>query len=254
MDLAGALDLDDRALVAFVGAGGKKTAMARLVEEADERGLTAGYTTTTHVPPPALPVVVAPPEAIDEALYGLEPPIAFAHEWVDQPERADRKLRGFEPHVVDWIYRARVFDWLLVKADGARRRPFKAPGPDEPALPEKSSVVVPTAAVTVVGKPLTDNQVHRVDRVAALTGLNRGGTIDAEAVGTVVASANGGCKSVPDDADVIPLVNQADTPALRDTARAVLAHAFETNSRLNRGVVSSFRAGVCEVVTPTDVR
>lgn len=254
MDLAGALDLGDRALVSFVGAGGKKTAMARLVAEADDRGLTVGYTTTTHVPPPDLPLAVSEPETLERALEAHGSPVAFARAWVDQPERADRKLQGFDPAVVDWVHRTRRFDWLVVKADGARRRAFKAPGPDEPALPDESTVVVPVASVGVVGEPLDDHHVHRPDRVADLTGLTPGDELDPEAVGTVLASPQGGCKAVPAGADIVPLVNQADSPDLRATARAVLAVAFGRNDRLDRAVVSSFTAGTCEVVTPDEVR
>lgn len=248
MDLAGALGLGDRALVAFVGAGGKKTAMARLVEDADERGLAAGYTTTTHVPPPDLPVVVSEPETLEPALESQAPPVAFAREWVDQPERADRKLRGYEPAVVDWLHRTRRFDWLLVKADGARRRGFKAPGPDEPALPRNTTHLVAVASVGVVGKPLSDDHVHRPERVAAITGLEPGDVIDATALGTVLASPEGGLKGAPADATVTFLVNQADTAEAVETARAVLEAAFGAADRPVRGVISSFRSGRCEVI------
>lgn len=250
MDLAGALGLEGRALVSLVGAGGKKTAMARLVDEAGTRGLAAGYTTTTHVPPPDLPLVVSEPETLEAALEEEGSPVAFAREWVDQPERADRKLRGFEPAVVDWLHRTRRFDWLLVKADGARRRAFKAPGPDEPALPEATTHLVAVASVGVVGEPLTEDHVHRPERVAAITGLELGDEIDAESVGTVLASRDGGLKGAPDDASVTFLVNQADSDALAETARAVLDAAFAAADRPVRGVVSSFRSGRCAVVEP----
>jgi len=253
MDLAGALALGDRALVSFVGAGGKKTAMARLVAEATERGRRAGYTTTTHVPPPAgLPLVVAEPEGLDEALARATPPVAFARSWVAHPERADRKLRGFDPAVVDRVHRSGAFDWLAVKADGARRRPFKAPGPDEPSVPDETTLVVPVVGVSAVGRPLSTDAVHRVDRVAAATGLDPGDPIDAAAVGAVLASPEGGLKGVPPGATVVPLVNQADTPELRRTARAALEHAFAASDRFERGLVTSFEAEVCEVVTPAD--
>jgi len=55
MELSTALGLSDRALVAFVGAGGKKTAMHRLATEGTERGYDVGFTTTTQMPPPICP-------------------------------------------------------------------------------------------------------------------------------------------------------------------------------------------------------
>ncbi len=248
MDLAGALGLGDRALVSLVGAGGKKTAMARLVEEGTDRGLAVGYTTTTHVPPPDLPLALSEPEALEVALEEHEPPVAFARSEVDQPERADRKLRGFEPAVVDWLHRTRRFDWLLVKADGARRRAFKAPGPDEPALPAETTHLVAVASVGVVGEPLTEDLVHRPERVAAITGLAVGDEIRAEHVAAVLASPEGGLKAAPEGTDVIFLVNQADTDALAATAREIAELALAAADRPARAVVSSFETGRCERV------
>lgn len=250
MDLAGALGLGDRELVSFVGAGGKKTAMGRLVEQAEARDLRVGYTTTTHTPPPAdLPLVIAAADELPDGL-GDRSALAFAASEVPDPARADRKVRGYDPGVVDRLFRSGAFDWLLVKADGARRREFKAPGPDEPPLPRSSTHLVPVASVKAVGRPLDAETVHRPRRVAAITGLDPGDAITPEAVGTVLASREGGLKRCPDRAVVVPLVNKADTDEERDTARRILARTFDASERIRRGVVTSFRAGVCQVVTP----
>ena len=251
MDLAGALGLGDRALVAFVGAGGKKTAMARLVEEAEARDLAVGYTTTTHVPPPAgLPLVVSGAETLELALEAGDPPVAFAAERVEEPERADEKVRGFEPAVLDWLHRTRRFDWLLVKADGARRRGFKAPGPDEPALPDATTDLVAVASVRVVGEPLDGSHVHRPGRVAELTGLAPGDSIRPEDVAAVLASPDGGLKGAPQGARPTFLLNQADTPELAAVAREVVEDAVDRAGRPVRGVVASFAAGTTDVVAP----
>jgi hypothetical protein len=83
-----------------------------------------------------------------------------------------------------------------------------------------------------------------------VTGLEIGDAIDPGAVGTVLASPAGGLKGVPEEASVTLLVNQADTEALAETARAVLDAAFAAADRPVRGVVSSFRSGRCTVVDP----
>ena len=249
MELADALDLGDRELVAFVGAGGKKTAMAHLLERADERGLRVGYTTTTHMPPPAdVPLVVREERTLERALTTAGSPIAFARERVEEPARADRKVRGHDPGTIDGLFVAELFDWLLVKADGARRREFKAPGPDEPLIPGRSTHVVPVASVHAVGRPLDDETVHRPEQVVAITGLEQGDVITPDAVGTVLASDAGGCKSVPSGARVTPLVNKADTQARRETAREVILAALDRTDRFDRGVVCSFERDLFELV------
>lgn len=261
MDLAGALGLDDRELVAFVGAGGKKTAMARLVEEAADRGRTVGYTATAHVPPPDYPLVLASPGALlanltapVDADTGSDDPkaVAFARERVANPDRVDQKLRGFPPAVLDEVFGGDRFDWVLVKADGARMRELKAPGADEPPIPSRSTVVVPVVSVRAVGRPLTAESVHRPERVAAVTGRSVGADLAPADLGRLLASPQGGLKRVPDESAVLPLVNKADTDQLRERARAVLEAAFGRTDRFERGVVTSFERGHCEVVRAPD--
>lgn len=248
MDLAEALDLSRHELVAFVGAGGKKTAMARLVAEGEPRGVAVGYTTTVHVPPPPYPLVISDPSELDERLRAHEPPLAFARDRVDEPARVAAKVRGFEPPVVDAVFEDGPFDWLLVKADGARQREFKAPAASEPPLPRRSTVVVPVASVRAVGEPLAPAAVHRPERVRAITGVEPGAPLTADAVGRVIASDDGGLKHVPPAATVVPLVNKADTPALRETATEVLDRAFAGTDRIRRGIVAALESGVIEVV------
>lgn len=249
MRLTDALGIDARALVAFVGAGGKKTAMGQLAAEGAREGVDVGLTTTTAMPPPPdFPLTLTVRDGYPYAISDEDPPLAFAREWVTDPERVAEKVRGFDPEFLRSVYYSGVFDRLLVKADGARRREFKAPGDDEPVVPDAATHVVPVASVAVVGEPLTTDAVHRPERVAALTGLDVGDVITAEAVGAVLAHPEGGRRNAPPSASVVPLVNKADVAERRATAREVLDHALAQTDRLSRGVVTSFEAGVCESV------
>lgn len=265
MELADALGLGTEEVVAFVGAGGKKTAMGRLVAAGRTRAPRVGYTTTTHMPPPSdIDLSLEPPSALPEGLSEALPedlsealpenlptpsePVAIAAERVPNPDRADEKVRGYDPAVVDRLAESGHFDWLLVKADGARRREFKAPGPDEPQLPSSATVVVPVASVAAVGAPLDDGAVHRPERVAALTGREPGKSLTVEDVARVLASPEGGLKDVPPSATVVPVVNKADTPGERATARAVIERALEATDRFDRGLATSLRLDELETV------
>lgn len=240
---ARALGLGDTELVSFVGAGGKKTAIRCLI--ADAGAIRVGYTTTHTPPPDGLPVVVG--EKPTPALAATEPPVAFAAGRVANPKRADEKLRGFPPNTVCDLFARAPFDWLLVKADGARRREFKAPGTDEPMVPAASTHMVPVASVTAVGEPLVEPVVHRPDRIASLTNLSVGETLTPQAVGTVLASPEGGRKHAPPHATVTPLVNKADTPEKRALAREIV-EAVLNHSSIERGIVSSFETDYLGVI------
>lgn len=249
MDLADALQLGDEELVAFVGAGGKKTAIQHLVGEGAHRDVAVGYTTTTHTPPPdEFPHLIVGPNELPGALSERGTPIAFAAERVEQPARADEKVRGYDASVVESVFESGLFDWLLVKADGARRREFKAPGQNEPVVPDTSTVVSVVASVRAVGAPLESPIVHRPDRVATIAGRDIGTTLTPDTMGAVLASRTGGLKNVPDGATAVLLINKADTPSLQDTARDIVAATFDRTDRFSHGLVTSFDTGTLDTV------
>lgn len=249
MDLADGLGLEDDELVSFVGAGGKKTAIGHLIAEADDRGLDAGYTTSVQMPPPPdVPLALIDSDCVSADVDELSAPVALASARVSDPDRVDEKVRGYAPGVLDSVFADGRFDWLLVKADGARMREFKAPGADEPPIPTASTVVVPVVSVRAVGRPLTDDVAHRVERVERCAPLSAGEEITTTAVGHVLAHPDGGLKNVPADATVVPIVNKADTAALERRATDVLSAALERTSRFDRGLVTSFETGRLVVV------
>ena len=207
-----------------VGAGGKKTTMRTLAHELDRAVVTA----TVRIPifddwVRRVAVTEDPGAVIDEALAsGGES--AWPLGVVPEREREDRYY-GYELDVLDALADRDVP--ILAKADGARMRRFKAPSTDEPRIPESADTVVPVASVHVVGEPLSEELVHRVEEVSALTGLDPGEEIGAADLAAVLASDEGGLKSVPDGATAIPLLNMVDDDALEATARAVAAEIHE---------------------------
>ena len=219
MDLVAALAADG--VVCVVGAGGKKTTLYALADRLDRAVVTA----TVRIPifdDEVARVVVTddPASAVREA---TDWPLGV----VPEREREDRYL-GYDPGTVDGLADADV-DAVLVKADGARMRRFKAPDENEPRIPSRTDTVVPVASARVVGEPLSADVVHRVDRVADLTGLEPGDAVRPVDVATVLASERGGRKGVPEEATVVPLVNMVDDADLeavgREIADAVLARA-----------------------------
>ncbi len=231
MDIVEALSAR-RGTTCFVGAGGKKTTMATLAGRLDRAVVTA----TVRIP------------LFDswvERVTVTDDPRAAAESTDDRPlgvvperERDDR-YRGYDLETVDDL--AALAEPVLVKADGARMRRFKAPSDREPQLPSTASTVVPIASVRVVGELLDDDRVHRVDRVAALTDREPGDPIQPADVARVLVSEEGGRKDVPDDATVVPLLNMVDDDDLEATAREVAAEIHE-QADVPRVVLTEMRA------------
>lgn len=218
-DLVAALAAEG--LVAVVGAGGKKTTLYALAGRVERAVVTA----TVRIP--IFDAQVARVAITDDPLAAVEAATDWPLGVVPERERADR-YRGYDPAVVADLARADV-DAVLVKADGARTRWLKAPNEREPRIPAAADTVIPVASARVVGKPLSEDHVHRPERVATVAGLDPGDEIRPADVAAVLASDRGGLKDVPEDATAIPLVNMVDDEALaavaREVADGVLARA-----------------------------
>ncbi|MDQ2054380.1 MULTISPECIES: selenium cofactor biosynthesis protein YqeC [Halobellus] len=223
MDIVTALDAAT-GTTCVVGAGGKKTTMKTLADRLDRSIVTA----TVRIPifDEWVDRVAVTPDPVDAVRSQIER--EGDGEWalgvVPEREREDRYY-GYDPEEID---RLSEFDLpVFVKADGARMRKFKAPDEHEPRLPRTADTVVSIASAHVVGEPLSEEIVHRVDEVARLTGLEPGDEITAADVATVLASDEGGRKGLPDGATMIPLLNMVDDESLEATAREIAAEIHE---------------------------
>lgn len=253
MDLVDALAA--RGLVAVVGAGGKKTTLYALADRLDRALVTA----TVRIPifdehVSRVAVTDDPVAAVDRA-EDDDWPLGVV------PDR-DRKnrYRGYETAVVDRLAdavlggsrrgeQADTVESVLVKADGARNRLLKAPNGREPQIPATADTVLPAASARVVGDSLTDERVHRVDRVATIAGRSEGDEIEAADVAAVLASRDGALKDAPSDATVIPIVNMADTPELAEVGREIAGGVFDRTDRVDRVVLTRMNRGeVVDVV------
>ncbi|PSQ16310.1 putative selenium-dependent hydroxylase accessory protein YqeC [Halobacteriales archaeon QS_8_69_26] len=204
-------------VVPAVGAGGKKSTLYALADRIDRAVVTATVRIPLFDPHVAEVAVTEDPVAAVEA----------AEDWpvgvVPARDDRDDRYRGYDPAVVDRLAAAGVADAILVKADGARTREFKAPGDREPRIPDRADTVLPVASVHAVGEPLDEGAVHRPERVAALTGLAGGERIEPEHVAAVLAHDRGGRKGVPGGASVVPVLNKVDDDSLAGVAREIAA-------------------------------
>ena len=229
------------ATVAVVGAGGKKTTLYTLASRLSNAVVTASVRIPIFDPHVSVVSVTQDPVARLETASAEEFPLGL----VPEREREDRYL-GYESAVVTDL--GSTHDGpVLVKADGARSREFKAPDDREPQIPAASDVVIPIASVDVVGEPLTEATVHRPERVVAVAreaGLDVtvGTTVTPELVGTVLASDTGGMKDIPADATPVPLVNKVDTDAALSVARGI-ANTVHDCAAVDNVVLASMRDG-----------
>ncbi len=219
----------DRSLrLAFVGAGGKSTALFKLA-----RQLTSPVviTATTHL-------------AIEQADWGadqhylvrctedllpiLDQPIE-KRILITGPLGEKNRTTGLSELCLNILH-----DWcdqqnipILIEADGARRLPLKAPGDHEPPIPEWCSEVVYCCGLSGLGKPVSEENVFRAARFAELTHLSMGDVIGLENLYRFLENPLGGLKNIPFSSKKIVLFNQVDY-----VSQELKTELIESSSRL----------------------
>lgn len=235
MNLTRALRIQPKEVVAFVGGGGKTTAMFRLAKELTAQGRRVITTTTTRIF--ASQIALAPHhivhpqgQPIAQLLTSLRQQlVSHLHILViGETDPEIGKAFGIEPSAVEAMASLPEVDAILNEADGSRMRPFKAPADHEPVVPECTTLLVPVVGADVMGCPLNAEYVHRAGRVAELVGVKIGVEVTPEIVAAAVAHPQGGLKGLPPGARVLPLINKVEgersLSGARDLARRLLAH------------------------------
>ncbi len=215
LPLHDALGIARPAVFATVGGGGKTTVLFALAAEWDAAagdGLSV-LTTTTKMTIPRegrrIPLAIGRGDAFragalqDIARRGLRSAVVGVG-------RGDReRVLSVDPAWPRQAVEAGIASLVGVEADGSKGRPFKAPAPHEPVIPEHVDVVAAVIGAGVLGRPLDERSVHRPEIAARLAGAQPGDEVTPELAARVLMSPDGGRKGVPDSARFVVLVSSA---------------------------------------------
>lgn len=235
---------------AFVGGGGKTTALSRLGGEARDRGTPIVLTVTTKwsAPPLELPVSIM---NRTPGVSGSVPQVAVPHPggitqlagpWL--PEQS--KFAGISSNEVDDLVMQGV-SAVAVEADGSRGRPLKVPGTGEPVIPSSCLQVVCITGFSALNRPMNPDNVHRWERYRALTGAEPGEFLTPDLMATLLSRPNGSFKGAPDKTRRIWLINQADSDEEVNTA---LAFARNVQALLQEATLDTI--AVASLQSPED--
>ncbi len=200
MKLHLALSISSGDMAAFVGAGGKSSAILMIAEELMEAGKTVLAVPTTKMfmnEAEKIGPLVTSEEAGELRANAEEAFSAGASGIVvGSGPLSKNRLGGVDPAVVSSL--TSLADVVLVEADGSRRRPIKGTAGYEPPLPDAATLVVAVGNIGAFGMPVAEEHVHRPEVFSDLTGIGSGQSITARAF--ALALAKGSLASLPDGA------------------------------------------------------
>ena len=225
-------------VVCAVGAGGKKSVLYQLVREHSGRiALTATVHTTEFPDDLDIDPIIDEDRNLQARVLASDASRCVAYAC---PSSKPGRHAGASAATIRAVHDAGGFAATFVKADGARMRWIKAPGPDEPMLVPGADTVIPIVSARAIGEPLSERVAHRVDRVAAVTGIAPGDVLTPEAVGALLASEHGALQHAV-GARVAPVINMVDNENKEEMARAAAHAAIAMTSRFDRVVLCCLR-------------
>lgn len=198
------LDINKNEVISFVGGGGKTTTIFALADELVKAKKKVFIATTTKV--------FNPKEEeydyyflkdINKEFIPLKGTITFLGECVK-----DEKLLGVSSEKIDEIIDRNIFDFILIEADGANRKPIKAPAYHEPVIPRKTSLTIGLIGLDCLNKAIDKNIVHRPELLKKISGNEDFEIINKDLVVNLVLDKNGLFKN--SKGKKILLLNKAD--------------------------------------------
>ncbi|MDF9406851.1 MAG: hypothetical protein A4E52_02211 [Pelotomaculum sp. PtaB.Bin013] len=251
MELIDAFPLRKGDIIALVGAGGKTTTMFAIGVEAKKRGWKVILTTTTRIFCPREEegqelVIEANPERL---LTKVKEKLAlFPLLVVGTGLNHENKLLGIGRELVAALPRSGA-DLIVVEADGAAHKPFKAPREGEPVIPDSATLVVPIVGIDCLGKPLDMEHTHRPEKIAGLTGMNIDMLVTGQVVARVLLHSHGYRKDIPPRSRWVPYINKVESTADLSNAREIAGLLGEGGAK--RVAIGAARAAepVKEVLT-----
>ena len=244
MKLVEALQLQHKipCIVTFVGAGGKTTCMFRLAEELKTRGMRVLVTTTTKIWYPEasqydrIITHSKTEDALEQMMSVAEGTVTVAAKRI---VGTTGKLKGFVPEIVDKLLCSGIADYILVEADGSKNKPIKAPAEHEPVLPEKTDILVGLTGFDCYGKMIGSDSVFRVNEFCKMSGKSTGGTVDAEALLSLITSRFGLFKAAPVNARKVWILNKVDTREALMIAEKATKYIFPQATAIDAVVLSA---------------
>ena len=238
-----ALDIHPKDVISIVGAGGKTTLMFALARELSNKKGVVITTTTTKIFPPSsfdTPYLLISQEENEIADFILKKAGALGYITIASKMLAGSgKLQGINPLLISRLITLSPVNYIIVEADGASKRPLKAPNPEyEPVLPPCTTLVIPMVGIDALGCELSEKYVFRSEIASRLTGISLGGTVSADAIVNLILHPSGMTRGSPADARIIPFINKMDLNADRSMARNIGSKILKANHpRIDRVVL-----------------
>lgn len=226
MELRNLLNLNRGCMVSIVGAAGKSTLMYTLAGEL-KRDNKILVTTTTKIYLPEK-------EQYDFIEIGANNFIKLKHRdckgiyVYGSSVNKDNKLVGVIPDELEG--QLDYFDYILVEADGSKRKPIKGWNATEPVVCKDTTKTIGVLSIESIGKKINEDNVHRVEEFINITNSIENAIITEENIVSLVFNRSGLFKNSV--GEKILFINKIETQEQKYIAQKLL-HSIRSREKNN---------------------
>lgn len=189
-------------IVSLVGAGGKTTLLYAFAQMGTDKGFRTLVTTTTHIREPQNGCY-ARSEAETEQLWADRKPAVVG------TRTTDGKLKSLPPEVLT-AYRKKA-DLVLIEADGAKRKPCKAPRSHEPVLLPECDTVLGVFGLKSIGQTL-ESACFGLEEAKQLLEITDAEHLITPTDGVILLSSFAGTRKNVGSRSYYAMIHQCDIP------------------------------------------
>lgn len=227
-------------VIAFIGAGGKTSALIGLGHELADMGWRVLATTTAFIHEEQLDLMPCAlrydcgREVMSQAL--TEHHFVFLHGDV-----IDGLVYGCPPPYIPQLMDTIDSDVLLIKADVSDGRLMKAPRQNEPVIPSDTSLVIPVASLSVLGQPFDDTHVYNINAIHKRYGFPKDKPIKSPWLAQVLRDETLGLKGVPKGRRIVAFLNRTPAKGYARARARLVARLALRKSRFYGVAIGSVR-------------
>lgn len=243
MTLTDALQLESETptFISFCGGGGKTSSIFTLAKELKAIGKSVLVATTTKI---FIPLLEEYDQLIiSEQISKLPPPSPTGHITVLGPRIVFQKskLDSITFETLHEIRKQRLFQYILIEADGAQCKPLKAPAEHEPVIYPFTDIMIGVTGFDSYQQSLTEAWVHRPNILSKITAQKSGEKITKETYSALLQSPLGLFKNAPEKAKKIWILNKVDRQDQLDKALEVAYYVKKENENIDRILITCLK-------------
>lgn len=216
------IDFTKKEMISFVGAGGKTTSIFKLAKELKNRNKKVLVTTSTAIYYPD-------EEEYDELIVNDSIDIKNIDKIkersitvIGREVSKENKLLGLSKKVIDEIYDLELFDYILVEADGSKRKSIKSPAEHEPVIPINTNKVVGVIGLDCIKKKINEENVHRTELFCNITNSKMEEIIDEDKIFELIINKKGLFKDTPKECKKYILLNKVEYEERKKMASRII--------------------------------